>query len=184
MYEGRKLKFCLQQVPNESWTHDSLYLITKTINYYIPYNFKLIFQQLNFKIKSLKESYFFHYKSPKVSCCIEMKITVIQNTKVSLPPLDWGLKHVWPRIVMEYFGVAPSACLSSSSVGHVCSPSIGLGSTSDCSDSWKAGSARASSFMSSSIAFVSSSLSYKHMQQNEGQNYGKLTSRAPNGSFQ
>ena len=86
---------------------------------------------------------------------------------------DW--KYVWPRIVVEYFGVTPSGCLSSSSVGHVCSPSIGSGSTSDCSDSWKAGSARASSFMSSSMAFVPSSLSYMHMYQNEGQNYEGLT---------
>ena len=54
----------------------------------IPYNFKLIFQQLNFKIKRLKESYFFHYKSPTVSCCIEVKITVVQDTKVSRSPLD------------------------------------------------------------------------------------------------
>ena len=62
-------------------------------------------------------------------------------------------------LVNKHLSVIPSASRSSSSVGQVCSPSIESGTTSDCSDSWKAGSARANNFRSSSMAVAPSSLS-------------------------
>lgn len=64
---------------------------------------------------------------------------------------------------MECFGVIFFVCLSFSLVGYVCSFFIGLGFIFDCSDFWKVGFVRVSSFMFLFMVFVLFFLFYMYM---------------------